>query len=415
MSTCFVVMGFGEKTDFQSVPQRVLNLNRTYEDIIKPVVIEAGLACVRADEIIHSTVIDQPMYKQLLNADVVIADLSTSDTNVLYELGVRHGLRARTTIVMAEKSFSFPFDMNHLNILRYEHLGKEISFVEVMRVRGLLKNKIASVMASGEEADSPVFISLPSMVRTLARAKSDDPIPAPNAPPVDSSSFANLLESFHAAKANVKKKMDWINVISLLRRIYLMQPEDPYVIQQLALATYESEQPDVMSSLLEAKKILTRLSPTTSSDAETVSLWGAIHKRLWQVGQRREDLDRSIDAYQRGFCIKDDYHNGIHYAFLLNVRASITDGNEALTDRVLARRARARVLTICDELLRTESFPENDRFWIEVARGEALFGIGRRDDAEAFKELVFVTNPEEWKKETWIRKMADLDKLLPAD
>jgi hypothetical protein len=48
-------MGFGEKTDFQSNPQRVLNLNRTYEDIIKPVVKEAGHTCVRADEIIHST------------------------------------------------------------------------------------------------------------------------------------------------------------------------------------------------------------------------------------------------------------------------------------------------------------------------------------------------------------------------
>ena len=36
--TCFVVMGFGEKTDFQSNPQRVLNLNKTYEYIIQPAV-----------------------------------------------------------------------------------------------------------------------------------------------------------------------------------------------------------------------------------------------------------------------------------------------------------------------------------------------------------------------------------------
>jgi hypothetical protein len=38
MGSCFVIMGFGEKTDFQPSPQRVLNLKRTYEDIIKPVV-----------------------------------------------------------------------------------------------------------------------------------------------------------------------------------------------------------------------------------------------------------------------------------------------------------------------------------------------------------------------------------------
>jgi hypothetical protein len=103
--TCFVVMGFGEKTDYYSSPQRVLNLNRTFEDIIEPAVTAAGLECIRADKIIHSTVIDKPMYENLLEADLVIADLSTSNVNAIYELGVRHALRPRTTIVIAEAQF----------------------------------------------------------------------------------------------------------------------------------------------------------------------------------------------------------------------------------------------------------------------------------------------------------------------
>ena len=150
MGSCFVIMGFGEKTDFQSNPQRVLNLNRTYEDIIKPVVEEAGHTCVRADEIIHSTVIDKPMYDNLLSADLVIADLSTANVNAVYELGVRHALRPQRTIVLAENNFSFPFDLNHLSILKYEHLGKEIGFNEVMRVREELKDKITTLMDSPE-------------------------------------------------------------------------------------------------------------------------------------------------------------------------------------------------------------------------------------------------------------------------
>jgi hypothetical protein len=92
MGSCFVIMGFGEKTDFQSNPQRVPNLNRTYEDITKPVVEKAG-HIVRADEIIHSHVIDKPMYDNLLSADLVIADLSTANVNAVYELGIRHALR----------------------------------------------------------------------------------------------------------------------------------------------------------------------------------------------------------------------------------------------------------------------------------------------------------------------------------
>ena len=45
---------------------------------------------IRADEIQHSTVIDVPMYEMLLQADVVIADLSTYNVNAAYELGVRY-------------------------------------------------------------------------------------------------------------------------------------------------------------------------------------------------------------------------------------------------------------------------------------------------------------------------------------
>jgi hypothetical protein len=83
-STCFVVMGFGKKTDFET--GRVLDLNASYQNLIKPAVEAAGLKCIRADEIVHSGLIDVPMYEQLLKADVVVADLS-------YEVGVRHALR----------------------------------------------------------------------------------------------------------------------------------------------------------------------------------------------------------------------------------------------------------------------------------------------------------------------------------
>ncbi len=85
---CFVVMGFGKKTDYPT--GRVIDLDKSYQYIIKPAAEEAGLECIRADEIIHSGTIDVPMYEQLLNADVVVADVSTSNCNAFYELGVRH-------------------------------------------------------------------------------------------------------------------------------------------------------------------------------------------------------------------------------------------------------------------------------------------------------------------------------------
>jgi hypothetical protein len=396
-------MGFGEKTDFQSNPQRVLNLNRTYEDIIKPVVKAAGHTCVRADEIIHSTVIDKPMYDNLLSADLVIADLSTANVNAVYELGVRHALRPQRTIVLAENNFSFPFDLNHLSILKYEHLGKEIGFTEVMRVRDALRDKITTLMDS-KEVDSPVFLFIPalqaaSLSKATVMAAAAAP-PAPSSAPTDQKSFAELLVNFRAAKDGVKAAEDWALPLALLKRLKTMQPDDPYILQQLALATYKFEQPDKKTSLINAKNILNALGPQTSSDAETVGIWGAIHKRLWDATQNREDLDESVKAYARGYYIKNDYYNGINYAFMLDVRASCSAGDEALVDRLLARRVRKDVLKISDHLLQAAAaaaaappgvkpdgpaVSPNDLFWIGATKVEAVFGLGRRDEAKTLK------------------------------
>jgi len=441
MGSCFVIMGFGEKTDFQSSPQRVLNLNRTYANIIKPAVTEAGHACIRADEIIHSTVIDKPMYDNLLEADLVIADLSTSNANAIYELGIRHALRPQRTIVMAENNFSFPFDLNHLSIVKYEHLGKDIGFDEVMRVRGILREKIAVLMGS-PEVDSPVFLFIPTLkpaslpaAGTAAMLEAAAPQPAPSSQPTDSTSFAGLLEKFRAAKRAANKAADWAKPLELLGRLKTMQPDDPYILQQLALATYKNERPDKKVSLMQAKIILGDLAPQTSSDAETVGLWGAIHKRLWEELKNNDDLDEAVRAYARGYYIKTDYYNGINYAFMLNVRAVTTTGDEALADRVLARRIRQQVLAICNRLL--EAAPgsgepaagSDEPFWIGATKVEALFGLGRQDEAIKLKSEVVARERERlrkaggnsatandevgWKEDSLTSQLEKLKKLLP--
>lgn len=420
--TCFVVMGFGEKTDYQSNPQRVLNLDRTFEDIIEPAVTASGLECIRADKIIHSGVIDKPMYEQLLDADLVIADLSTSNANAIYELGVRHALRPHSTIVMADTKFSFPFDLNHVSIAKYEHLGHEIGFRTVMDMRKKLQEKIKVILEKAD-TDSPVFMFLPKL---LPDASGQRLAPAPTAPPKDDKSFADLLTSLRDAKAEVVRPADWLVVAALAKRLRKLQPDDPYVIQQLALATYKSKHPDALTALQDAKQILLALAPDTSSDAETIGLWGAIHKRLWEVGQDRADLDRAIRAYGRGYFIKDDYYNGINFAFLLNVRAGLLDGDEAVADRVVARRIRSEVLTLCDAALAAkreqlasgqtvDARNEEELFWIEATRVEALLGLGRQGESDDLRTRIVKgpPTPADWMVETLDGQLAKLAALNP--
>ena len=130
--TCFVVMGFGKKTDYAQ--NKTFDLDKSYNYIIKPAVEKAGFACFRADEIQHSGNINAPMYERLFEADLVVADLSTANLNAFFELGVRYALKPRTTICISEKGFKIPLDMGQVAIRSYEHLGEGIDYGEVMRI-----------------------------------------------------------------------------------------------------------------------------------------------------------------------------------------------------------------------------------------------------------------------------------------
>src|ERR1044072_6511306 len=157
---CFVVMGFGIKTD--NTTGRKLDLNKSYQYLIKPVLEQKGWICVRSDEIPNSGMIDLQMYLELLQADVVIADVSTTNANAIYELGIRHALRPFTTIVIAEDKLVYPFDLNHISITKYTHLGDSIDSGEAERFHGVLDNLLdAAISQVPPKNDSPVdtFIS----------------------------------------------------------------------------------------------------------------------------------------------------------------------------------------------------------------------------------------------------------------
>ncbi|HEB06498.1 MAG TPA: hypothetical protein ENI10_18195, partial [Halomonas sp.] len=161
MKVCFVVMGFGKKTEYET--GRTLDLNATYETIIEPAVTAQGLRCIRADEITQSGFIDVKMYEMLLRADLVIADISTGNVNAVYELGVRHALRPNSTIIMNEDRGKLYFDLNHINTFSYQHFGDDILAREAKRAVKELGELIGAVMAA-QAVDSPVYTFLPKLI-----------------------------------------------------------------------------------------------------------------------------------------------------------------------------------------------------------------------------------------------------------
>jgi hypothetical protein len=414
---CFVVMGFGKKTDYAT--GRVLDLDKSYRNIIKPAAEEAGLLCKRADEIVHSGTIDVPMFEQLLTADVVIADVSTSNPNAFYELGVRHALRPYTTITMAEDKMVFPFDISHMAIQKYHHLGEDIGYDEAVRMKGALKAAILTIVDNPKN-DSPVYTFFsdlePPMRKIIAQAVARAaPAAAFSAPGAGDGATQTVSELLKQADVALQAS-DFVTAKSLLKVVRGLAPKDPFVAQKLALATYKSKSPTPTQALDEAAAILADLKPETSTDTETLGLWGAVHKRVWDLTGQRANLDGAIFGYEKGFSLKNDYWNGINLAFLYNVRAAASTGRDAIADQVLAERTRKSVLAICDAALSGDavSGPLPEKYWLFATMAEAWLGLGDKQKADAYlaKAQAVVPKPSDWMLESTREQLDKLSKLL---
>jgi tetratricopeptide (TPR) repeat protein len=237
------------------------------------------------------------------------------------------------------------------------------------------------------------------------------PPPAAEDEGAPAQSAKQLLDIARSAMA----RNDFDTARRLFEAVLLMRPRDEYVVQKLALATYKARQPDPRSALLAARGQLRQLDPDVTNDPETLGLWGAIHKRLWDIDQDRASLDAAINAYERGFYLKQDYYNGINLAFLLNVRASVqqADRAEALADFVIARRVRREVIRYCERSLQVAGDPAA-KYWVLATLWEAAFGIGDRDAATRWQQAAEAAAPEPWMLDSTRSQIQRLDQLLGA-
>jgi len=262
----------------------------------------------------------------------VIADLSTYNVNAAFELGILYALRPHATIAVAEELFKPAFDVTHILIRRYKHLGEDIGRAEARRFQASLSEAILGILAQAQ-VDSPVYTflsdldpprtrsavveaaaaTIESAVKEVARGLAA----SPEAPGGGEPSNRWLLDNAKAALG----QSDFSAAKAWLRTLHERVPNDHHVVHQLALATYKSKQPEARSALVAAAELLRSISPGTTNDPETMGLWGAVHKRLWDLDQDPKALDESIAAYPRGFQLKQDHYNGVNYATLLEVRA----------------------------------------------------------------------------------------------
>jgi len=162
MTSVFIVRPFGKKrvavTEKQSVE---VDFDAIDQALIKPALAANGLEGETTEVIAAAGNIRVDMFEMLITYDLVIADISIDNANVFYELGIRHGLRPKGTILLrfSTPGKDTPFD---LKTDRYIAYGRNDAGAAVALLTQSIKETLLSLRESGRP-DSPVFGLLPAL------------------------------------------------------------------------------------------------------------------------------------------------------------------------------------------------------------------------------------------------------------
>lgn len=116
---CFVIGPIGsELADAGSeARQRYEEALQVVEEVIVPACEEVGLTPIRADGLTQAGEITEQVFRRLRDDDVVIADLTGANANVMYELGLRH-TRDALTLQIGEYD-RLPFDITVIRTIQF--------------------------------------------------------------------------------------------------------------------------------------------------------------------------------------------------------------------------------------------------------------------------------------------------------
>ncbi|MDT5269933.1 MAG: hypothetical protein QOH49_2119 [Acidobacteriota bacterium] len=231
-------------------------------------------------------------------------------------------------------------------------------------------------------------------------------------------------------------------------------PRHAYLTQQLALSTYKDPDLPVDERLTRALKIMESLhsfdGQLPTDWHETYGITGAIYKRLWEFDSQKQNLERSLNFYLKGYAVggttelartdvlaylartpharlstpKDNGYTGINAAFILDRLAYLEEREAQATgtpSRLAAERRRAATL-IRREVFRTVSdfayrSPKNyaGEWWYHATVAEALFGLedyrAAVEHLRTGKASVLQVKQKEvprWEFETTTRQLATL-------
>jgi hypothetical protein len=151
----FIIRPFGEKANTSG--DAPIDFDKVDRELISEALEQVGLTGGTTEEFIQQGNIRTDMFRQLLAADLVIADISIHNANAFYELGIRHALRDQYAVMIKSEVRGDPhvFDLKADRYLPYNPDEPAAAVDDLVKtIKATLQN---------ENSDSPVFQLLPGL------------------------------------------------------------------------------------------------------------------------------------------------------------------------------------------------------------------------------------------------------------
>ena len=411
---CFVLMPFGKKT---SGAGSSIDFDAVYRELVGPAINESGLESLRADEEMTGGIIHKPMFERLILCEYAVADLTTANANVFYELGLRHAVHVHgvQVLLFAEGGEQLPFDVRPLRAMPY-HLTSRGIPTDIDSTKAQLVKRLQNARAAQDTAvDSPIFQlveGFPDIQRiktdvfrdrvrystelkeqiAIARKQGKEALSIlekqlDDIRDIESGVVIDLFLSYRSVKA-------WAEMVDLVKKMSPPLAETVMVQEQLALALNRDEKGE------EAENVLLNLLEKRGPSSETYGILGRVYKDRWEAAYKSRDellasglLDQAIEAYVRGFEADwRDAYPGVNAVTLMELKDP-PDPRRIKTISVVEYAVDRRIAT---------GKPD---YWDFAARLE--LAILARDKGMAMKSVsnALALLRETWEAETTIRNL----------